>query len=142
MSPLKEKSKNIKIANKTFEWLLCMVGYLGVFLLVSLLFKSIYVDKNHPLFYSTIIVLVVYILNKTLKPVLVYLTIPITGMTLGLFYPCINLFILKLADWLLGSHFNLENIFIAFVVAILLSVMNFIVKELINKITEKVKIHE
>lgn len=135
-------SQNIKLINNLFDWLLCMLGYLGVFILVSLLFKSVYVDKEHPLLYSTIIVLVIYFLKKTLKPILVYLTIPITGMTLGLFYPCINLFILKLADWILGSHFNLENIFVAFIVAILLSVMNFIVKEIINKIIEKVKIHE
>lgn len=137
-----QESPKIKTINNLFDWLLCMLGYLGVFILVSLLFKSVYVDKGHPLLYSTIIVLVIYTLKKTLKPILVYLTIPITGMTLGLFYPCINLFILKLADWILGSHFNLENIFVAFIVAILLSVMNFIVKEIINKIIEKVRIHE
>ena len=34
-----------------------------------------------------------FILNKTIKPLLFYLTIPITGITLGLFYPFINLII-------------------------------------------------
>ncbi len=74
-----------------------------------------------------LITLIVYILNKTIKPVLVKLTIPITGITLGLFYPFINLFILKVADWILSSHFNLENFFIALIISILISVSNFLV---------------
>ena len=59
--------------------------------------------------------------------------IPITGITLGLFYPFINLFILKLVDWILGSHFQLENIWIALLVAILLSIINFVMEELVIK---------
>ena len=80
-------------------------------------------------------------IKKIEKPILFTITIPIIGITLGLFYPFINLFILKLADWILGSHFNLENIFIAFFVAILLSVMNFIMEELIKNIIKRVKSH-
>ena len=119
--------------NRLFDWLLYMIGYTLVFILVSNMFKSVYIDTSHSYIYSTAVVLILYILNKTIKPVLVTLTIPITGITLGLFYPFINLFILKLVDWILGSHFQLKNIWIALLVAILLSIINFVMEELVIK---------
>ncbi len=135
------KEKNAVRLNKFIEWLIYMFGYIVVFILVSQLFPSVHIDEDHFFLYSTLIVFIIYILNKTVKPILFTITIPIIGITLGLFYPFINLFILKLADWILGSHFNLENIFTAFFVAILLSVMNFIMEEVIKAIIKRVKIH-
>ena len=132
--------KNSERLNRFLDWLLYMVGYTLVFILVTNMFKSIYIDINHSFIYSILIVLILYILNKTIKPVLVTLTIPITGLTLGLFYPFINLFILKLVDWILGPHFELENLKIALLVAILLSIINFIMEELVIKpIIKRVK---
>lgn len=136
---IKEKNK-VRI-NRLFDWVLYMIGYTIVFIGVTSLFSSIYIDSNHLIIWSAIIVLIIYILNKTVKPILVTLTIPITGLTLGLFYPCINVFILKLADWLLGPHFEVKDLFIALFVAILLSITNFIMEEIIKKIIEKVKSH-
>ena len=132
------KEKNKTRINRVLDWLLYMVGYTLVFILITSLFSSIKIDENHLILWSAIIVLIIYILNKTIKPILVTLTIPITGLTLGLFYPCINVFILKLVDWLLGKHFIIENIYIALFAAILLSITNFIMEEIIKKIIEKV----
>lgn len=134
-----------KIANKGMvsqflDWLIYMMGYTLVFIVVTNMFSSIYIDLNHSLIYSISIVLILYILNKTIKPILVTLTIPITGITLGLFYPFINLFILKLVDWIFGRHFELNDIWIALLVAILLSVINFLMEEVIIKpIIKRVK---
>lgn len=136
------KEKNKLRINRLLDWILYMVGYTLVFLVVTSFFHSIYIDSNHTIIWSFIIVLVTYILNKTVKPILVTLTIPITGLTLGLFYPCINLFILKLVDWLLQSHFELENLKVALFVAVLLSVINIIMEHIITKIINKVKNHE
>lgn len=134
------KGKNSERLNHLLDWLIYMAGYTLVFILVTNMFESIYIDIDHSFIYSILIVLILYVLNKTIKPVLVTLTIPITGITLGLFYPFINLFILKLVDWILRSHFELENIWIALLVAILLSTMNFIMEELIIKpIIKRVK---
>jgi putative membrane protein len=132
------KEKNKTRINRVLDWLLYMVGYTLVFILITSLFSSIKIDENHLILWSAIIVLIIYILNKTIKPILVTLTIPITGLTLGLFYPCINVFILKLVDWLLGKHFIIENVYIALFAAILLSITNFIMEEIIKKIIEKV----
>ena len=141
MKILVKENKKIRI-NKLLEWLLYMIGYTMVFIVVTSLFKTIYIDSNHIIIWSTIIVLTTYILNKTVKPILVTLTIPITGITLGLFYPFINVFILKLVDWILGKHFEVKNIFVAVTAAILLSITNFIMEEIIKKIIKKVKKYE
>ena len=122
-----------------FDWFLYLVSYTLIFLLVSSFFHSFYIDLSHPYIYGVLAVIIIVILNKTIKPLLVTLTIPITGLTLGLFDACINLFILKLTDWILGSHFNLEDIWVAFFIAILISVMNtlmdyFFLKPIIRKV--------
>ena len=136
------KEKNKLRINKLFDWIIHMIGYTLVFILVTSIFDSIYIDNNHLILWSAIIVLLISILNKTVKPILITLTIPITGITLGLFYPCINVFILKLVDWLLKNHFTIKNIYTALLAAILLSITNFIMQEIINNIIEKVKSHE
>jgi len=136
-----KKEKNKQKINKAIDWVLYMIGYTIVFILVTSLFKSVYIDNNHLFIWSAIIVFTIYILNKTIKPILVILTIPITGITLGLFYPFINVFILKIVDWLLGSHFEVKNILIALLVAVLLSITNFIMERILNKLIKKVQRH-
>ena len=76
------KKNNVVKLNKIIEWLLYMLGYIIVFILVTALFSSVYIDSKHFFLYSTIIVIIIYILNKTVKPILFRLTIPITGITL------------------------------------------------------------
>lgn len=134
---VKEKNK-IRI-NRLLDWILYMVGYTIVFLLVTSIFDSITIEKEHFILWAIVIELIIYLLNKTVKPILVTLTIPITGITLGLFYPCINVFILKLADWLLGKYFTVSSLLIAFFAAILISTMNFLMEKIIDKIIWKVK---
>lgn len=125
--------KNKVRINRFIEWLLYMIGYTIVLIITSFLFKDMYIDKRHFLFYSFIIILIIYLLNNTIKPILFKLTIPITGITLGLFYPFLNLFILKLTDWLLGSHFDLKNFWITLIIAIFLSIMNILMEGIIIK---------
>ena len=138
----KLQKKKIRI-NKIFESLLYIIGYTISFIIVTNLFDSVYIDLGHYLIYSILIVIILSLLNKTIKPILVTLTIPITGITLGIFYLFINLFMLKLTDWIFGKHFQLENIYIAFFVAILLSIVNFLIENIIIKpILKGVKKHE
>lgn len=137
---IKEQDK-VRI-NKFIDWTLYFIGYTIVFILTTSLFNSIVIDNNHLIIWSIVIVFITYLLNKTIKPILITLTIPITGITLGLFYPCINVFILKLVDWLLGPHFQVNNLLVAFFAAILISVTNFIMEEIIKSILSKVKKHE
>jgi putative membrane protein len=123
--------KNQK-TNYFFDWLLYMVGYAIVLITVSLIFKkNIYIDPEYYGLWGLVTAIIIYVLNKTIKPVLVWLTLPITGLTLGLFYPFINVFILNIADFLLGNHFEIHGIFISFIVACLISLMNGMMESLV-----------
>ena len=138
---MKKVTKQTRI-NRFVDWILHMIGYTIVFIVVTSFFRSIYIDSDHLTIWSAIIVLIIYVLNKTVKPILVTLTIPITGLTLGLFYPFINLFILKLVDWILGAHFQLYNFWIALLVATLLSIINLIMDGIIKHLIKGVTGHE
>ena len=120
-----------KKINHLLELVLHLAAYTLVFILITNLFKSVYIDTNHTIIYSVLVVVILSILNNTIKPILVTLTIPITGITLGLFYPFINLLLLKIVDWLLQSHFELNDFWIALLVAVLLSVSNMIIDHIV-----------
>ena len=94
---------------------------------MTLVFKNtLYIDNSYYGLWCLIASILIYLLNKTVKPFLVWLTIPITGITLGLFYPFINLIILKIVSFILGDHFNLYGIWFAVIVAICISMLNVI----------------
>lgn len=136
------KTKEKIRLNRFLEWLLYFASYSIVFFLVSKVFKSFYINPAHPVLFSILASFIIYILNQTVKPLLVRLTIPVTALTLGLFYPFINLFILKLTDWILGKYFNLLDIWVALVISILISVANVLIEEFVIKpIIRKVKYH-
>lgn len=125
--------KSKKVMTSFIELIIQMIGYALILVLIATYFDTFYIDDNHLYLYGVIATLIIFLLNKTIKPLLFFLTIPITGITIGIFYPCINLFILKLTDWILGSHFQITNIFIAFLLAILISIMNQALDSLIIK---------
>ncbi len=107
------------------DWICHMIGYTLVLVITSLIFpKNIYVDSNYYYIWGFISILIIYILNKTIKPLLFWITIPLTALTLGLFYPIINILILKLTDLILGSHFHITGLFSLFFVSIFVSLLN------------------
>ena len=124
---------------KFFDWLIRMIGYTLILLFTALLFKNtLYIDNSYYGLWGFIAAVLIYLLNKTLKPVLVWLTIPITGVTLGLFYPFINLIILKMVSLILTPHFQIYGIWFAVCASILISVMNVLMDTLVfKKINEK-----
>jgi putative membrane protein len=122
------------LGNKTtsfIDWLIYIVSYTIILITISIMFKSVYIDNNYFGLWALLASIIIYFLNKTIKPILFLLTLPITGLTLGLFYPFINVFILKITDWILGPYFKAEGIFILFFIAILISILNFFMEKLI-----------
>ena len=88
---------------KVFDWGLRIVSYTIVLMLMTLIFKNtLYIDNSFYGIWCLVASLLIYLLNKTIKPFLIWLTIPITGITLGLFYPFVNLIILKIVSLILG----------------------------------------
>ena len=124
-------SKNIK---NVIDWLFHFISYTIILIILSVLFKkTIYIDSEHFIIWSIIATSIIYLLNKTVKPLLFWLTLPITGLTLGLFYPFINVFILKIVEIITLGHFAIRGIFMPFIVAICISCINFLVSEILLK---------
>ena len=127
------------VQNKFFEWILYMIGYAIVLIVVSCVFnKSIYINNKYFGIYALLASIIIYILNQTIKPILVYITLPITALTYGLFYPIVNVIILYITSFILGNNFQIHGIIISFVIAIIISFLNLlmegmIIKPIINK---------
>lgn len=128
---LKENKKWNKreTVSKSLDIFIHLIGYTLVLIAVSFIFKDIVYISNY--FFGFLAVLIIFILNRTVKPVLTWLTIPLTAMTLGLFYPLINAFILKLSDWILFNHFEINGIWWLIIVSIVISIMNAIMDNFI-----------
>lgn len=124
--------------NKIYKILDLFIGiliYSLIILTLSLIFKNtIYIDNSYYGLWSILASIIIMILNKTVKPLLVWLTLPITALTLGLFYPFINVLILKLTDFILFNHFNIYGYIMPFVIALLISFVNIILNSIVHKI--------
>ena len=127
-----KKEKTTYITN-LIDSIIHIIIYALILLFISLVFNTLEFNKDYCGIYYLIASLIIYILNKTIKPILFRLTIPITGITLGLFYPCINIIILKITDFILGNKFQTRGVITLFFTAILISVMNKFIDNIILK---------
>ena len=122
------------VNNKFFEWILYMIGYAIVLIVVSILFdKTFYISNHYYGLYAFLAAIIIYVLNQTIKPILVYLTLPITALTMGLFYPIINVFILYITSFILGDNFQIHGFWLPFVIAIIISVLNMFMEGMVIK---------
>lgn len=131
------KKSNRKKSNKPeyrlnlfLDWIIYMAGYAIVLLMASSLFRSIYVEN---FLYGFIAAILIFVFNKTLKPILVLWSLPLIGLSLGLFYFAINVIILWLVSLILGSHFNLTGVFSPIIISIFISIMNVVIENLVIK---------
>lgn len=76
--------------------------------------------------------LVLGILNAWLKPILVFVTLPINVLTLGLFVLVINTFLLKLTA-ILVEGFEVEGFLTALIASICISIISSILNFLIGE---------
>src|SRR5689334_29437 len=74
---------------------------------------------------ALVVAIVLGILNVSLKPLLVILTIPVTVITLGLFLLVINVIVIYVADWLVGG-FHVSGFIAALLFSFALTVLNWV----------------
>jgi putative membrane protein len=86
---------------------------------------------------ALIAALVIGFINATIGALLKILTFPITLLTLGLFWLVINALMLKLASALLSPGFQVRTFTAAFLGAIVLSLVNMLLKWLVNPPAER-----
>ena len=83
--------------------------------------------------YAILLAAVLALLNVSLKPLLIFFTLPFTIFTLGLFLLVINAGIILIADWILGSGFEVKNFWWALAFSIILSLLNSLFEKLVIK---------
>jgi putative membrane protein len=92
----------------------------AVIMLMSYLFEGVYV-KNFMVAFLVAIVLT--FLNTFIKPILSFITFPITFMTFGLFQLVINAIVLSITESLLAPDFYVRGFFLKIIVSILISLL-------------------
>lgn len=130
---MKEQYDKKLINNKFIEWLIYMIGYAIVLATVSVLFKSFEINNQYFGFYALLASIIIYVLNQTIKPVLTYITLPITVLSWGLFYPIINVVILYITSFVLGDNFKITGFIAPFFIAIVISFLNILMEGLVLK---------
>lgn len=81
---------------------------------------------------ALIAALVIGFINATIGLVLKVITFPLTLLTLGVFWFVINALMLELASALLAPGFQVRGFLAAFIGAIVLSLLNIVVKAIIS----------
>lgn len=112
------------------EVILDIVCYALILMMASTIFNNIYVEN---VWYALIASTIISVLNLTIKPFLIYITLPLTVLTLGIFYPIVNIIVLKLASLFLGTHFIIEGWFTPFFISLFISIMKIIFEVFIIK---------
>lgn len=87
--------------------------------------------------YAVLLAALLAVLNVSLKPILIFLTIPATIFSLGLFLLVINAFIILTAEWILGSGFQVNSFWWALAFSIVLSIINGIFDKLAIKADQR-----
>ncbi|MDR2918270.1 MAG: phage holin family protein [Tannerella sp.] len=72
---------------------------------------------------SILVAIVLGILNAILKPILQFISFPVTIITLGLFLFVINTIIILIASALMGNSFHVENFWWALLFSIIMSIV-------------------
>ena len=111
--------------------LINILVYAIAILLTNALFREgFYMTNFWTAFY---VAFVMSILNVILKPILVFMTLPLTFMTFGLFYVIINGSILYIADWIVGPSFEIRSFFMAIIASIFISMFRMAINFFILK---------
>ena len=97
-------------------------------IITAWMLPGIYI-ANDSIMIALIVAAVLAFLNSILKPILIFLTIPITFVTFGLFLLVINALIIMLADKIVDG-FSVRNFWWALLFSIVLSIVNSILSNL------------
>ena len=77
-----------------------------------------------PWWWAVIIAIVLGFVNSCIKPLVKLLALPVNMLTLGLFTFIINGAMVLLCAWLVGPHFQVDNLLWAILFSIVLTVVN------------------
>ncbi|WP_216831240.1 phage holin family protein [Alkalihalobacterium elongatum] len=109
-------------------WLIHLLVNSITLLIVAHFFVQFHISGFGAAFFASIIL---SILNFIVRPILVFLTLPVTILTLGLFLFVINAITLKLTAAFMGSGFVIEGFGMAILAAIIITILNTLIQKMI-----------
>lgn len=127
---MKKKQVIEKYLKQFASFVISLFAYAFILKVMTCIFQSFQI-RNFG--YCLLATLIIYILNATIKPVLFQITLPLIGISYGLFYFVLNGFVFKLTDWFLGSAFTVSNFGIVFLISILIAIFYQIFQSIILK---------
>lgn len=125
-----------KQSNKflSYEFTINIISYMITLFIASKIFdNTIYISTNNMGFWYFISAIIIFFLNKTIKPILTICMVPINILTLGLTYPLINFFILKITEVLTLGNFKIHNLILGSIVALFINFTCFIIENYMKK---------
>ena len=92
-----------------------------ILLIGDYLFDSITING---FLYAMLLVVILGVLNATVKPIIKLFSLPLTIMTLGLFSFVINAVIILIADAMMGIHFETNGFLSALGFGLVIGILN------------------
>lgn len=127
----KIQNSNTTESNKVMlQFVVGILVYAFVLECAASLFRGLYIAN---FFYAIIAALLLSVLDYYLKPLIQFLTLPLTIVTLGIAYPIVNVILLWICDLMMGKSFELGGLISAFVIAIFISVLRIFLDNIITR---------
>lgn len=127
---IEEKEKKQIYKWNYIEFGLGIFAYAIILIMANNLFKGFYIEN---FYWALLAGFIISTLNISIKPALIYLTLPLTISTLGIFYPIVNVIIIEISAFLLGSHFDIKGFWAAFFITIFISIFRLIFDRVLIK---------
>lgn len=89
--------------------------------------------------WAFLVALTLSLLNIFVKPVLIFMTIPATVVTLGLFLFVINALIILLADYFIEGGFEVQGFWYALLFSIILSIFTSFIERITGQKKERIQ---
>ena len=115
--------------NKLISFIVSIFVYAVVLFIASTIFRHLYIEN---FFYAIVAALILSMLNYSVKPVLVFLTLPLNIVTFGITYPIVNMIILKLCDLLMGKYFVISGFIATLVISLFISFLKIVFDKMIT----------
>ena len=105
---------------------------------IALLIVSYFVPGFHVEGFKEALIaaIVIGLINATLGALLKLITLPLTILTLGIFWWVVNALMLMVASKLLAPNFMVSGFLAAFIGAIVLSLVNMILRKIAGEVTD------
>lgn len=118
------------------NWILSLIVNSVVLLVVSGYIPGFQLKNVGSAFLASFIL---SIINIFVKPVLIILTLPVTVLTLGLFFIVINAVTLMMTSALMGDLFIIKSFGVALLAALVISLFNMAIQKLVIEPLQKRK---